>query len=105
VCRTTPREEKSSSTTFDLVDRTGNTLQVVTEEPTTVRAGLEIVVEGRLILRRSANSSSPIMQIEADYVEPTSPREKVATQLAPRLPAKKSSPAQPQPPVVTKKRR
>ena len=95
----------SPSTTFALVDSTGKAVKVVTKEHTaSVRAGLEVAVEGRLTLLRSAPSSPVLVKVEATRIEPTSAPGKVSVRSATGLQSEQAPPSQPgtpSPPLPT----
>ena len=84
------------STTFTLVDSTGKAVKVVTKEHTaSVRAGLEVAVEGRLTLLRSAPSSPALVKVEATRIEPTSAPGRVSARSATGLQPEQAPPSQP----------
>jgi len=84
------------STTFTLVDSTGKAVKVVTKEHTaSVRAGLEVAVEGRLTLLRSAPSSPALVKVEATRIEPTSAPGKASARSASGLQPEQAPPSQP----------
>jgi len=84
------------STTFTLVDSTGKAVKVVTKEHTaSVRAGLEVAVEGRLTLLRSASSSPALVKVEATRIEPTSTPGRVSARSAAGLQPEQAPPSQP----------
>jgi len=86
----------SPFTTFALVDSTGKAVKVVTKEHTaSVRAGLEVAVEGRLTLLRSAPSSPALVKVEATRIEPASAPGKVSARSATGLQSEQAPPSQP----------
>jgi hypothetical protein len=85
----------SASTTFDLVDSTGSTVKVVTEEHITVRENLEVMVEGKLTLLHPAASSPSLMKVKAAHIVPISPWGKASVKPTVTLPPKRLPPSLP----------
>lgn len=83
------------SSTFNLIDATGNTVKIVTTEPIMVREGVEVVVTGTLVCSRSSASSPISVEVKNSHVVSLSSREKVPAQ--PGTPLRSERPPTSQP--------
>jgi len=86
---------------FKLTDGTGNTVRVVTAQPTSVREGSEVTVTGKLTTPRSTDSSpSASVEVQDAHIVLIPASEKMPAKPATTSPSQRSRPSAPPVPSV-----